>query len=760
MKPRLLFSDYFQDELSGKAEFPVTNIHIISTTSTAGPSQQGVPQGPNWNDPSSIYEWLQQFIFNRSRNRLVRTFGKDFKFYGRDHAIETLWKGDSLTNRNGIKARYRVRNESDKRLHPIPVLAGGPGTGKSRFLDEIERLLKQCADESDDEKIRDAFTNIVVINTVYGNGSPFAGVDKEIGAEESLALRILYEYFQPHHIYGKFDFPSFRSECNKYSQISKFSLSTALQVVYLDKMGKGNDTLLVLVLGIDEFNSLHDDNKEACKILIKQIGGTMCRSPTNIFFVPILSGTVEGPLEQYITGSMHKPLHIPLYLLDEDQSIEIGKTMKLFDDKYSKLHPYFRLGIGDIGGHVRSLERFYEDFTRESEIHNKNPYKVKIGDIMNGVKHGIKNEYNLIKHSKWLSEVLAKAILGLQVNKEDEIIFEDKPTSYQDLSSMGIISLVLDPKTDRYYIQIPYLWASIIVEYSDHPGMECWKSMLEYDEPMYYANFEDFNARFWALRLSLFRLLGYEKIELGNLLKGAKLSRDFPVEIEVILPKDINLCKLRHRYPVTETNKDKKVNEMRESFRCYTVLDLLNNQDIEKYMDCVFLNAKGAPWDVFSLLRYHNDSKVLWVTEQVKISETEALEPMIITQKIFDEEHTKVSDAINEDNWILLFLTNAEAEGILSIKCKKNSALVSRKQFKGFYGYTHASRAQFASTNEKIHINSIPKETLLILGFTDDESNRIDLKRKQNPLQTLDDINIQQTLKFMNIKHKLLYSGA
>ena len=34
MKPRLLFSDYFQDELSGEAEFPVTNIHIISTTST------------------------------------------------------------------------------------------------------------------------------------------------------------------------------------------------------------------------------------------------------------------------------------------------------------------------------------------------------------------------------------------------------------------------------------------------------------------------------------------------------------------------------------------------------------------------------------------------------------------------------------------------------------------------------------------------------------------------------------------------------
>ena len=59
----------------------------------------------------------------------------------------------------------------------------------------------------------------------------------------------------------------------------------------------------------------------------------------------------------------------------------------------------------------------------------------------------------------------------------------------------------------------------------------------------------------------------------------------------------------------------------------------------------------------------------------------------------------KVSDINeNEDNWIFLFLTNAEAKDALNIKGKKNSALVSRKQFKKFYGYTHASRAQFASS--------------------------------------------------------------
>ena len=53
-------------------------------------------------------------------------------------------------------------------------------------------------------------------------------------------------------------------------------------------------------------------------------------------------------------------------------------------------------------------------------------------------------------------------------------------------------------------------------------------------------------------------------------------------------------------------------------------------------------------------------------------------------------EHTK------EKNWILLFLTNANANS-LNIEDKKNSALVTANEFRKFYGYTYADRAQFAS---------------------------------------------------------------
>ncbi|PKC65997.1 hypothetical protein RhiirA1_460298 [Rhizophagus irregularis] len=96
--------------------------------------------------------------------------------------------------------------------------------------------------------------------------------------------------------------------------------------------------LLDLVLGIDELNHLHDLQNKSCKELIKSIGGIMCKPPANIYFIPILAGTIKEPIKNYTSGSMHEPLFLPLRLLNDSDSINIGKNMKLFDDD---VHPYF-----------------------------------------------------------------------------------------------------------------------------------------------------------------------------------------------------------------------------------------------------------------------------------------------------------------------------------------------------------------------------------------------------------------------------------
>ncbi|RPB26154.1 hypothetical protein L211DRAFT_698266 [Terfezia boudieri ATCC MYA-4762] len=146
---------------------------------------------PDWSNLGSIYTWFQRFTLQRGRNPLVGTFGRDFKFLGREKTIEALWDGNGL--RPGIAKRFEKHNEHDKNLHPIPILAGGPGTGKSRFLDEIEGLIFCCASKSPDMNIQKGFENMAVINVNYGNGSAASDMDIRIGAQASLSLRLLFE---------------------------------------------------------------------------------------------------------------------------------------------------------------------------------------------------------------------------------------------------------------------------------------------------------------------------------------------------------------------------------------------------------------------------------------------------------------------------------------------------------------------------------------------------------------------------------------
>src|ERR1043165_5817119 len=112
---------------------------------------------------------------------------------------------------------------------------------------------------------------------------------------------------------------------------------------------------------------------------------------------------------------------------------------------------------------------------------------------MESVKHRIVNKYHLELNSKWLTIPLAKAILGFSIKKEDAIILNERSITYQEFSSMGIVNLV-PMEQSEYLIRLPYVWVCAIVETSNDPGLTYWKSMLKYDEPMNWPNFEDFNT--------------------------------------------------------------------------------------------------------------------------------------------------------------------------------------------------------------------------------------------------------------------------
>ncbi|CAB4388867.1 unnamed protein product [Rhizophagus irregularis] len=81
--------------------------------------------------------------------------------------------------RNGICKRFEKRKSKDRNLHPIPLLANGPDTGRSRLLQELPTLLRvQTKNYTTDNELLKMINNqMYAINVTFGNDTPASDKD-------------------------------------------------------------------------------------------------------------------------------------------------------------------------------------------------------------------------------------------------------------------------------------------------------------------------------------------------------------------------------------------------------------------------------------------------------------------------------------------------------------------------------------------------------------------------------------------------------
>ncbi|CAB5216105.1 unnamed protein product [Rhizophagus irregularis] len=142
------FSTYFQDELDkldGDEDYIPVN-SIITIIPDGNPPLLIHVDTVDWSNIDSVYNWIKELKQpNENRKpKFVSSFGAEFPLQGRDETFQIL----NLT-RNKIRQRlvYNDAIRYDNELHHIPILANGPGTGKSRFLQELLTLLEQYRNE-------------------------------------------------------------------------------------------------------------------------------------------------------------------------------------------------------------------------------------------------------------------------------------------------------------------------------------------------------------------------------------------------------------------------------------------------------------------------------------------------------------------------------------------------------------------------------------------------------------------------------------
>ncbi|RIB17162.1 hypothetical protein C2G38_2037957 [Gigaspora rosea] len=525
---------------------------------------------------------------------LVESFGAQFTLCGRENTINTLWDGD-VVNSYGILNRFKnycsANPKKDRNFHPIPFLGCGPGTGKSRFLQEISNIVCEKARLSNDDEVKSILGKAIFLNVTYGNGSAFSDFDVNIGAEASLALRILHIHFVHNHI----NYLEFRDIVGKQAKL--LTLSLALHTIYKSKCKEvGNTEKLAIIVGIDEVNKLHDSNREVFRELIACVGSMSC--DPKIFFVPILAGTVEDPLRSVITNSMHQALQLPLQLLDTSHMLLIACDLG-FDEAFVYQNNLFRRIIADIGGQVRALEIFYELIWNETKI--KKLENIDLVNIMHLLERRLQSRYDFATFANQISPVLANAILERPVNENDGIYMDkDKSqhVSYKMLKSLGI--LTLEPTNNiKFYIRLPYLWVWLLIKNTgDQSIYKFWDLMINPEEQLYWQQWEKFNVNFWALRICLFSVIGCKTIKLKELLKDTLYS-DVDMDVDVDIPNynSVQVHYLNKQYPLYESILDSNGHSCNISYN-----------DNDK----IYKNGCGAECDGFSFLTINRGQPMLF----------------------------------------------------------------------------------------------------------------------------------------------------
>ncbi|KAF9996950.1 hypothetical protein BGZ79_009311 [Entomortierella chlamydospora] len=431
----------------------------LSATTMTGPSAASV----DWKDPSKILRWLEQYRrpAGVSQSALVSSFGADFPLCSREDTFDILWNGTPL--RNGVLRRLECRGHSDRNQHPIPLLASGPGTGKSRFLQEFPNMLQKKAESDENEDVRKTFHDVIAINVTFGNGTPACDSDMKLGGDACVAVRLLYEHFistsfKDPNVAPKILLPNIRN----IHGVGDLNLTVALDVVCQDiaRSSKAHPPSAI-VIGIDEINQLHKVCPETLRQAVHAVGSLGCSSGRNgPFYVPILAGTIQGPVESIVRESTYTTLLPPLPLLSEEDIIEIGRSIQIrtrddrvlhFTQAFLRDDNLFRRCISDIGGMARAIESFYSLFLAlltsntnlpddEKEL-TKYLQNVDVVLVMRDLEASLRSTYPFREYVDLVAPALARAILDIPVDPDMSVQETSGSITYKELKTTGIINL-------------------------------------------------------------------------------------------------------------------------------------------------------------------------------------------------------------------------------------------------------------------------------------------------------------------------------
>lgn len=415
----------------------------------------------------------------------MKSSGAKFDFVDRQESFDIL-------ARSTEKRLSFIEGDSgyqDRNNHPISFLADGPGTGKSRFLDEVSDSFKAHieARKSQFPLLEKSLKDVLVIRVTFGNDSLYVREDVEMGVSQALAIRILDPYIE-----------NARQYIGSWKPDNDLVLVHSLKLI----MSKRKRTSSIF-LCVDEVNKVHSLSPKDLNDLVGMLGSMSCSFRP--FLVPILAGTVIDSIKVSMIKSSHPSLHIPLPLLSYESSLT------MFTKTYGapERNSYLRQLVADMGGHPRALEILL-DCLRSFRISRVK--KQHLHAIMKEVEKNIYSRYHL-RHI-CIEGAVASAFLSLDVLLHS-LVPGAKGLNYTNIAEMGIVKLAEDLYA-RSKVYIPFVFVSAWLRRRDpakFPVVRLWADLL-LGKDFWWQDWERFNHIYFAFRLSLYSYVHYKTLYL------------------------------------------------------------------------------------------------------------------------------------------------------------------------------------------------------------------------------------------------------
>ncbi|RGB30967.1 hypothetical protein C1646_276735 [Rhizophagus diaphanus] len=685
MKPRLLFKDYFQDELNG-VKFTVSNIHVIAIIPTTDYPNKRTRLDFN-NIPLDL---------GRSPTPLLYTDGLYWDYQESPKLEEKL--------RNNVRELYDVfkENKREKTNTPIFFMVSGAGCGKSRNATELPNIL--CKIFDDDPELKSRLQEALIFNISLENSTKI-NMSKESNANVAIAKRMLYQlHSQGLHWTEIREYPddvtilSILGRCAEQKEVKLKELTVILIV-------DGLQTALINQNDDMKKNSLFDSLMTEITIL--------AINRDSPFVIACCTATLARPFHQVLAGSHQRRVFLPIRSLDPPKR---GGSL-IFKDT-----PLLNMLINDMGGNGRALEALA---TALKDVDIENDSFVSIAEK---VYYQLKDHYNeWISHIHYLAPVLR--VILTHTTLVESVPIPGTNILPEDLSRLGLIKFEKqDELCSEGTLTCPYIWLWLMANVSKSDSILRHWNFKYYNEIQandgnptippgcqFWQHFEHFIASFRVLKSKVFET--DKEIKLQDIHAGAK--HNFGTATIRNIPLSLAKATRQQSTKSSAYSANKMVTCKKG--------DAQINLDLEGASACIINGSSAPAGDSFCPIYFGNSPQFHIESHQCK-----CLKSTTVNQKTFDEEREKACD---KDDVFILY--TCECSNVTSLPSL--SAIVDRDCWKSYFG-PFAGRAFLLVQNKPFNVNNAkPSELTSVTGIGPICAKLLIQERQKSPFDNLED---------------------